>query len=133
MWFHRFDKGVKPMKRLITIISAAAIGCMSIATGASATAFAAWEVANVAWNDVLNVRAWPSSESAIRAGYPNGTPLSMTGRCMNGVDLKEIAGLPASVQAQQVRYTWCEVWHDPTGTGDWQTGWVYGRYIAPQQ
>ena len=75
---------------------------------------------------------WPSTKSAIRAGYPNGTPLSMTGRCMNGVDLKEIAGLPVDEQAQQVRYTWCEVWHDPTGSGDWQTSWVYGRYIAPQ-
>jgi hypothetical protein len=51
---------------------------------------------------------------------------------MNGVDLKDIAGLPVSVQAQQVRYTWCEVWHDPAGNDAWESGWVYGRYIAPQ-
>ncbi len=120
------------MKRLITIAAAAAVAGLSFTATAYANAFAAWEVANVAWDDVLNVRAWPSSESAIRAGYPNGTPLSMTGRCMNGVDLKEIAGLPADEQTQQVRYTWCEVWHDPSGSGNWQTGWVYGRYIAPQ-
>lgn len=121
------------MKRMTKIMAVAAIGGISMMSGAAASAFAAWEVANVAWNDVLNVRAWPSSESAIRAGYPNGTPLSMTGRCMNGVDLKEIAGQPAAVQAEKVRYTWCEVWHDPTGTGDWQNGWVYGKYIAPKQ
>lgn len=120
------------MKRLTAITAAAAISLVTMATGAAANAFATWKVANVAWNDVLNVRAWPSSKSAIRAGYPNGTPLSMTGRCMNGVDLKAIARQPAAVQAQQVRFTWCEVWHDPSGAGDWQTGWVYGRYITPQ-
>ncbi|MBW8639426.1 SH3 domain-containing protein [Hoeflea sp. WL0058] len=98
---------------------------------AYANAFVAWQVSDVAWNDILNVRAWPSSKSAIRAGYPNGAPLSMTGKCMNGVDLKNIAGLPHWKQRQMVRYTWCEVWHDPTNTGDWQNGWVYGKYIAP--
>lgn len=102
------------------------------APAAQASSFAAWEVANVAWDDVLNVRAWPSTKSAIRAGYPNGTPLSMTGRCMNGVDLKNITVLPKDEQVQMVRYTWCEVWHDPSNTGDWQAGWVYGRYIQPQ-
>ena len=121
------------MKRLITILTAAMISGAAFTSTATANAFVAWEVANVDWNDVLNVRAWPSSKSAIRAGYPNGTPLSMTGRCMNGVDLKDMAGLPAQVQAQQVRYTWCEVWHDPSGTDNWQTGWVYGKYITPMQ
>lgn len=58
---------------------------------ASASTFVAWEVSGVAWNDVLNARAWPSSSSAVRAGYPNGTRLQMTGRCMNGVDLQRIA------------------------------------------
>lgn len=121
------------MKRMITLCAAAAIAATSFATSVSANAFVAWEVANVAWDDVLNVRAWPSSKSAIRAAYPNGTPLSMTGRCMNGVDLKDIAGMPAPIQADEVRYTWCEVWHDPTGTDNWQAGWVYGRYITPMQ
>ncbi len=98
----------------------------------TASTFAAWEVTNVEWNDVLNVRAWPSSKSAIRAAYPNGTPLSMTGRCMNGVDLKDITGQPKWAQAEKIRYTWCEVWHDPAGAGNWESGWVYGRYIQPQ-
>ncbi|MEX3008061.1 SH3 domain-containing protein [Hoeflea sp. TYP-13] len=112
--------------------AAIVVACAISAPSANAATFAAWEVANVDWDDVLNVRAWPSSKSAIRAGYPNGTPLTMTGRCMNGVDLKDIVTLPKWDQAQKVRYTWCEVWHDPTGTGEWQNGWVYGRYIRPQ-
>ena len=54
------------MKRLITIAAAAAIAGLSFTATAYANAFAAWEVANVSWDYVLNVRAWPSSESAIR-------------------------------------------------------------------
>lgn len=114
------------------ILAALVVAIAMSANPAQSSTFAAWEVANVDWNDVLNVRAWPSSQSAIRAGYPNETPLMMTGRCMNGVDLKDIAALPEDEQVAKIRYTWCEIWHDPTGTGDWQNGWVYGRYIRPQ-
>ena len=120
------------MKTSRGIFAALLIATTCAVAPVSANTFAAWEVSNVSWDDVLNVRAWPASTSAIRAGYPNGTPLSMTGRCMNGVDLKNIAGLPRHLQVKQVRHTWCEVWHDPSGTNNWQTGWVYGRYIAPQ-
>ncbi|MCY6381535.1 SH3 domain-containing protein [Hoeflea prorocentri] len=116
-----------------TLLAVIAVAGSLAAPSAHASGFAAWEVANVDWNDVLNVRAWPSSKSAIRAGYPNGTPLQMTGRCMNGVDLKDISTLPVPDQTQMVRYTWCEVWHDPTGTEEFQAGWVYGRYIRPQE
>lgn len=56
----------------------------------------------------------------------------MTGRCMNGVDLKDIAAQPKTRQAVMVRQTWCEIWRDPTGNEDWPNGWVYGRYIQPQ-
>ncbi|MCP4998449.1 MAG: SH3 domain-containing protein [Hyphomicrobiales bacterium] len=114
------------------LFAALMVACTMSVPSAHAATFAAWEVANVDWDDVLNVRAWPSSKSAIRAGYPNATPLMMTGRCMNGVNLKDIAAQPKSHQAEMVRQTWCEVWHDPTNTGDWQTGWVYDRYIRPQ-
>lgn len=96
-----------------------------------AAAFAAWEVANVPWNDTLNVRAYPSSTSRKQAAYPNGTALQMTGRCTGGVDLFDISGMPEWLQAQEVRYRWCEVWHDPARDGNFVTGWVYGRYIAP--
>ncbi|TIT27438.1 MAG: SH3 domain-containing protein, partial [Mesorhizobium sp.] len=27
---------------------------------------------------------------------------------------------------------WCEVWHDPAQSGNFVTGWVYGKYITPQ-
>lgn len=98
---------------------------------ASASTFVAWEVSGVAWNDVLNARAWPSSSSAVRAGYPNGTRLQMTGRCMNGVDLQRIARWSAQRQSNAVRATWCQIWHDPQQNGRWQGGWVYGKFIRP--
>ena len=95
-----------------------------------AAAFAAWEVANVPWGDTLNVRKYPASTSQKQAAYPNGAVLQMTGRCTGGVNLLDIAGQPEWKQEQQVRYRWCEVWHDPAQNGEFVTGWVYGKYIA---
>ena len=106
-------------------------GAISAALPAGASTFVAWEVSGVDWNDVLNARAWPSSSSAVRAGYPNGTKLQMTGRCMDGVDLKRIARRSASAQRQAIRATWCQIWHDPQRNGNWQEGWVYGKFIRP--
>jgi len=118
------------MKTLIKIALAA--GTLAItAPAAMANTFVAWQVSDVAWDDVLNARAWPSAQSAVRAGYPNGTTLQMTGRCMNGTDLNDISGLSQGAQRKAVRSTWCQIWHDPGQNGDWQTGWVFGRYIKP--
>lgn len=98
---------------------------------AFASAFVAWQVADVPFGDVLNVRKYPSSGSQIQAAYPNGTVLSMTGRCTGGVDLFAIHGLAHWKQRQIVRYKWCEVWHDPAQDGHFVAGWVYGKYIKP--
>ncbi len=97
----------------------------------SATVFSAWEVANVPWGDTLNVRKYPSSQSQKQAAYPNTTNLAMTGRCTDGLNLFDIETWPAWQKAQAVRYRWCEVWHEPANDGNYVTGWVYGRYIAP--
>jgi hypothetical protein len=117
-----------------TWIAAGLIAASSIValtpTGWAST-FAAWRVADVAANDLLNVRAWPSSQSRALVGYPNGAVLSMTGRCTGGVRLGEIQRLPAWRQRQIARRQWCEVWLDPHGTGAFRNGWVYGRYIRP--
>ena len=113
-------------------IAIAVFGAVGAYAGSvRATVFAAWEVANVAFGDTLNVRKYPASSSQKQAAYPNGTQLQMTGRCTGGVNLLDIAGLPAWQQAQQVRTRWCEVWHDPARNGQFVTGWVYGRYIRP--
>lgn len=101
------------------------------AAPSAASAFAAWQVTNVPWGDVLNARKYPSSGSQIQAAYPNGAVLSMTGRCTGGVDLFAIQNLPSWRQRQIVRYKWCEIWHDPARNGDFRTGWVYGKYISP--
>lgn len=96
-----------------------------------AATFAAWEVAGVAWGDTLNIRKYPASTSQKQAAYPNGTVLQMTGKCTGGVNLLDIAHLSEWKQKQLVRYQWCQVWHDPKQSGDYVTGWVYGKYIVP--
>lgn len=96
-----------------------------------AATFAAWEVANVPFGDTLNVRKFPSSGSQKQGAYPNGTVLQMTGRCTGGVNLLDIANQLDWKQKQKVRQRWCEVWHDPAQNGNFVTGWVYGKYIAP--
>lgn len=118
----------------LTKFAAAALTAATItgfAGAANATTFAAWEVANVAWGDTLNVRKYPASTSQKQSAYPNGTVLQMTGRCTGGVDLLDIAGDHVWAQRKAVRTKWCEVWHDPKHDGDYVTGWVYGKYIRP--
>jgi len=107
------------------------LGLAGTASPAAASTFLAWEIANVGWGDVLNVRKYPSPESQKQAAYPNGTVLQMTGRCTGGVDLFAIARKPVAAQKAAVRYRWCEIWHDPASDGNFVTGWVYGRYIEP--
>ena len=115
----------------VAIAVAVASSVPFMAGQAQAAAFVAWEVANVAWGDVLNVRKFPSGTSQKQAAYPNGTVLSMTGKCTGGVDLFDIEGQSHYQQGQAVRYKWCQVWHDPAQNGNYVTGWVYGRYITP--
>jgi hypothetical protein len=76
-------------------------------------------------------RAEPASGSPILVGYPTGTPLSLTGTCTGGLKLDDINGKPKFQQNAAVRYRWCEVWVDPVGDGNFQSGWVYGKYITP--
>jgi hypothetical protein len=121
------------MNRLLRITAALA-ACFTVAVSASqsrATVFAAWEVANVEFGDTLNVRKYPAGTSQKQSAYPNGTVLQMTGKCTGGVNLLEISNQPAWKQEQVVRYRWCEIWHDPAQNGNFVTGWVYGKYIAP--
>lgn len=109
----------------------AATGLFATAAPSLGSAFVAWRITGISVDDLLNVRAYPSSSSRILVGYPNGGMLSMTGRCTGGVRLDEMQGQPAWRQRQAVRYQWCEAWLDPSGNGEWRNGWVYGRYIRP--
>jgi hypothetical protein len=118
-----------PARTLAVLLAATSVATYAGRT--EAATFAAWEVANVPWGDVLNVRKYPASTSQKQSAYPDGTVLQMTGRCTDGVNLFDIANLPDWQQAQAVRYRWCEVWHDPANDGNHVTGWVYGRYIEP--
>ena len=114
---------------------AALVAASSIAayagSRADASTFVAWQVVDVPWGDTLNVRKYPSSRSQKQSAYPNETVMQMTGRCTDGVNLFDISHQSHGQQRQAVRYRWCEVWHDPAQNGNYVTGWVYGRYIAP--
>jgi len=121
------------MNRLLRVAAALATW-LTVVVGASqavATVFAAWEVADVPFGDTLNVRKYPAGHSQKQAAYPNGTVLQMTGKCTGGVNLLDISDQPAWKQEQAVRYRWCQIWHDPAQNGNFVTGWVYGKYIAP--
>jgi hypothetical protein len=119
------------MKVVNTIAALAVVAASVLGGQARAATFAAWEVTNVPFGDVLNVRKYPASTSQKQGAYPNGTVLQMTGKCTGGVNLLDIGGQPEWKQRQLVRTRWCQVWHDPAQNGDFVTGWVYGRYIAP--
>lgn len=116
-------------------LGTAAFFCLAVlglaTASTSATTFAAWRVADVAFGDTLNVRKYPSGSSQKQSAYPNGTVLQMTGKCTGGTNLLDISGQPDWKQRQQVRYVWCQIWHDPAQNGQFVTGWVYGRYIKP--
>lgn len=116
-------------KTLAVLLAASSVGAYAGATRASA--FDAWQVANVPWGDTLNVRTYPSSRSQKQSAYPNGAVLQMTGRCTGGLNLFDTIHLSDAGRTQAVRYRWCEVWHDPAQNGHFVTGWVYGRYIEP--
>ncbi len=117
--------------RAATLSLAALLTAAPFASEVAASAFVAWEVADVASSDVLMVRAWPSSGSQILVGYPEGVPLSMTGKCTGGLRLDDIQTLPEAQQRELAADRWCEVWLDPYGTGEFRAGWVFGRYIRP--
>ena len=117
-------------KAALAAVLVATTALTASVTSASAEFFG-WQVTNVANWDVLNVRKWPASYSRILVGYPNGTPLSLTGKCTNNLNINQINGLAPATQVQHVRYRWCEIWVDPLGNGNFETGWVYGKYIRP--
>jgi hypothetical protein len=120
------------MIKLAVVLLAFAGGVLgTTALPSSAAALFGWQVVDVSPGDVLNIRASPGGSSKVLVGHPNGALLSLTGRCTGGVHLDAISGLPATKQQRLVRNTWCEVWVDPQGAGDWRVGWVRGRYIRP--
>ena len=96
----------------------------ALAAPAQAFVFAAWKVTNAAWGDLLNARKYPSPQSQKQTACPNGTVLSMTGPCANGVNLQNVQALSHWKQRALVKNTWCRLWRDPKGNGHCVTGWV---------
>ena len=110
------------------LLAAAGVACLALPAHAE---FFGWQVTGVGPDDVLMVRAAPDTQGKILVGYPDDTPLSLTGSCTGDLKLDDINGKPPAEQVAAVGSRWCEIWLDPLGTGDFQAGWVYGKYIAP--
>ncbi len=116
------------------VFIALAIACSALhstSSEAEASTFHSWKVANVAWDDALNIRKYPSSKSQILTAHQNGVKLSLTGRCTNGLNLNEIHYPSNEKLKSAVRYKWCEVWINPAGDDQFMAGWTYGKYIEP--
>lgn len=118
-------------RSLASLALVAVMTTAAFATPGQSSAFQAWQVTDVPWGDILNVRKWPASHSQKQAGYPNGAILSMTGRCQGGLTLDQLAGLGEAQKRQAVRYRWCEIWHDPARDSNYVTGWIYMKYAKP--
>jgi Bacterial SH3 domain len=98
-------------------------------TASGASTFWPGTVVGVAYNDVLNVRKWPSAQSRILGVYNNGDDLGMTGRCKSTITNNSfrIDGnqSPAWKRARmQKSNVWCQV-----VTTDGRVGWVRGRFV----
>ena len=118
-----------PKLKHLAAALALTLSAVAIPSASQASAFAAWQVTNVPWGDLLNARKYPSPNSQKQAAYANGTVLSMTGPCTNGVDLRNITSLPVWKQRALVRNAWCQLWHDPKGNGHFVTGWVRMKFM----
>jgi hypothetical protein len=113
-------------------ISVGALLALVLATPAVASAFWGGTVINVANWDVLNVRAWPASQSRILDSYDNGDHVSLTGRCKNTVSNASFridAGGSANWKFSKMSKAnvWCQVM-SPSN----QLGWVRGKFIWPE-
>lgn len=119
------------LSAIIIALTAATATLYSSSTAVSASGLHGWKVANIAWDDALNIRKYPSSNSQILTAYQSGVKLSLTGRCTKGLNLDDL-NYPSEYQLKQaVRYRWCEVWINPAGDYHFVTGWAYGKYIEP--
>ena len=71
------------------------------------------------------------SPTCVEPKFKFSSDMPASGERPGGVNLFDISGKSDWAQRQAVRYSWCEVWHDPKQNGDFVTGWVYGKYIRP--
>ena len=102
-----------------------------VSGSAIASTFHGFSVVGVPEDDVLNARSGPGTAHSIQTAYPNGANLSLTGNCTGGLRIDDLGGLSRAQKHARIKSRWCEIWHDPNGSGAFVSGWVYGRYIYP--
>ena len=114
----------------VTIAAAAGLGlALAALTAIPAGSSAFWgaTVVGIAYNDVLNVRRWPSPTSRVTASYHNGDNVSLTGKCrsVSGAWSVNLDNAGSRWQRRAwVNQHWCEVYHQDAGIG-----WVKGKYL----
>jgi hypothetical protein len=121
------------LKSLVLSVVAIQLGALSVGQASATSVSHVWTVANVPWDDVLNIRAYPANHSRKIGYYDNGDAARLTGRCTGHVNLDAIAHWPAWKQRKAVRYQWCETVQSTNYGHGYTIGWVYGRYIVPNQ
>lgn len=120
------------MKRLILLIPTAFAVTLLSASIILASTFWGGTVINVAGNDILKVRKWPSSTSQVVGTYANGANISLTGRCKNPATNQSFAvdagGSANWKYSKMKKYNvWCQVMTDSA-----QLGWARGKFIWPE-
>jgi hypothetical protein len=112
----------------LIVASAFALGCLAANPGA-ASAFWPGKVVNVAANDALMIRKWPGATSQVIDAYPNGTPVSLTGRCKD-ITTNVSFRVDGKGTPQQKHFkmkqpnVWCQVMTAEDGLG-----WARGKYL----
>jgi uncharacterized protein YgiM (DUF1202 family) len=115
------------MKKFLCVVTLIAASIVP----AKASTFWHGTVIGVASWDELNVRKWPSSQSAIIDSYDNGEDVSLTGRCKDTVtnwSFRIDGGQSSSWKHSRMKRqnVWCQV-SSPNNS----IGWVRGKFVWP--
>lgn len=119
------------MNKLASVALALLVG-LTATMSASASAFWAGTVINIAVTDTLKIRKWPAASSQIIDAYADGDSVSMTGRCKNiitNVSFRVDAGGSANWKYSKMKKAnvWCQIM-----TEDARLGWVRGSFVWPE-
>ena len=121
------------MKSSIQIIVALAAATVAItAAPALSSAFTAGTITAIAPDDALNIRKWPSTQSAIIDAYGPNETISLTGRCKSIVTnvsfrIDGYGSVEWKYAQMKKANVWCQVM-----TNDAELGWARGKYIWPE-
>lgn len=114
-------------KQGILAFAIAAVSAGSVGADASGPDY--FRVVDVAWNDVLNIRAEPTARSAkIGAIPPNGNGIQNFG-CVGGLSYAEWESASPFQRETARKRVWCNIRY--RGQQGWVAGWFLAEGSAP--